>query len=416
MSDFSGLDIFSPKDTEIVANLPRAIRETRKSIAMIKVLNAKFEYGTVRGDLVFPEKSTGIWLRTKADLSDRQVFFGVAFPEDNAVVVGATAYCPDWHWQSGELLYLSTSYGKLTTIPHNEELPIAGYAITDKLVVFNIFSQQTLAVLDDFKDWLAGQKIEITSTVEWIKQQIIIFTNTLEELEAMQKALEDLAKLVQDRLDEAMPILDEIAHTFTYIMDRQDDNSLEYEVGAFYTVPRYVPEKSIITMQVNGVTFHEFEKVPAISPDIESETVILNAAIPAGTRIYTLVMGFPVKQGIPDAVAHDASLEGTGTPIDPLKVAIRTFPSMAKAWGVWNYDGTEDSSYNVASVTQVTTQRYRVSFTEFLEDTQYVVLPTVNSPAPSGYVAQFEGRTAGSFIINLSAPLSEGQQLTFVVF
>ncbi len=164
---FSGLDVHEPQDTTLVSDLPRHIRETRRALTAIKVLHVNFEAGVERGDLVFPDQVTDTWLRAHSDVAERQQFFGIAFPEDRAVVVSDLVLCPDWNWEPGRALYLSDLYGKMSYV---ERGTLAGYAITKHLVMLNIFGQHTASMISDFENWLLNQKIEITNMYNQIVQ------------------------------------------------------------------------------------------------------------------------------------------------------------------------------------------------------------------------------------------------------
>lgn len=186
---FSGLDIDQPRDTELLSNIPRHIRETRRNLTAIKVLRVDLEAGTDRGDLVFPDEITKVWLRSRNDLPERKKFFGVAYPEDAAVIVGAIAICPDWNFRPGAMLYLGNDYGKMT---YSLTDTIAGIAITENLVMFNIFAQEYTGMFADFSKWIEEQKNEIIA----LKDQINI---SIEEFYIrLSQAYSDLERAVAE--------------------------------------------------------------------------------------------------------------------------------------------------------------------------------------------------------------------------
>ena len=306
---FSGLDIEQPSDIELVANLPRHIRETRRALSAIKVLRVNFEAGVQRGDLVFPDKETNTWLRTNASLPERRKFFGIAFPEDSAVIVGSTIICPDWSWQPGAYLYMSNSqYGKMTETPNEEDIQVA-FAVTGQLIVFNVFAFEQFDFVLNFKDWLAQEQIEIIDILEEMRKLL-----------DQSRDLEEQINKFKEYFDSLYPLLDTIAHTSTSIFSNVEVVTDIITAGELYNVPTYNYIESDILVQLNGVTTHEWERVER-HLDKTANNIKFLEDVPADTQITVLIMNRPITARVPEKVITDASLEGDGTAESPLGIS-----------------------------------------------------------------------------------------------
>ncbi len=314
MSLFSGLNPHEPRDNELVANLPKHIRDTRRSIGLLKVLNVKLEAGVERGDIVLYETHSDTWIRSTILTPQRSMMHGVAFPEDSAVVVGASSFCPDWNWTPGQLLYMSEEYGKMQ---HEPTSLVCGVAVTRKLVLFNIFGMEGYRLLGEMQQI----KIEVTHIYELILKSLESLEGTLDEIEkAKQDAIDAINAIVDDLkglLDIYGPLFDEATHIYTSIKSFDFKTATDYTDGR-YTVPSYTPKYTLPMVSVNGVEINNYEMVGDVEK--ESTTIRIFEPIPLGTRVSGLLIGLPRIQKIPTYVEHDDSLEGTGRIDDPLRV------------------------------------------------------------------------------------------------
>ena len=308
---FSGLDIDEPRDTELVSNLPRHIRETRRALSVIKVLRVNLEAGTERGDLVFPDKETGVWLRSHAGIPERARFFGVAFPEDRAVVVGAIAIVPDWHWKRGETLYLSdTMYGKMT---HRETNHVAGMAVTGQLVMFNIFQQQWNVFVEEFKQWVEQEAIEIMS----LKEYIAAMADKVKETEALINQVWDF---LQNAANDLIPRIEALqgiygaAQVFVYDVPNDVQANTPITINASY----HFQHASLVIM-LNGMVTNEWSKVNPIIGEFSSR-IRFTQVIPGGTQIIGIIFTEAYASVVPEVVVSDTTLVGDGTMTQPLGV------------------------------------------------------------------------------------------------
>lgn len=298
---FSGLDIEQPADTELVANLPRHIRETRRNISAIKVLRVEFEPGVTRGDLVFPETGTNVWKRCHAGLPERRRFFGIAFPEDSAVVVGSTVICPDWGWNPGSYLYMSNNqYGRMTETPNKEGIQVA-FAVTGQLIVLNVFAFEHFEFALEFKKWVEEKRIEI-----------------IDLRDQMQEMLDE-SRTINDRLQALIPLLDILENTVTSVYSQISVNTNIIAAGGLFSVPPYRYKDSDLLIQLQGVTTHEWERVEI--PKKNSTQIKFLTAIPANTQITVLVINKPVIAKVPEKIFTDETLEGKGTIDEPLGIS-----------------------------------------------------------------------------------------------
>lgn len=310
---FSGLDLEQPRDKELVANLPRHIRETRRALSNIKVLRVEFEAGVERGDLVFPDGATGTWLRSHGSLPERRKFFGIAFPEDSAVVVGATALCPDWGWHPGKFLFLHpTKYGKMThTEPDN---PIrAGYALTGELMILNIFEASWYDFITDFKNWVTQESIEIQELKAYL-------TEMADKVISIEGLIDEVWKSLQDTEANLLPRIEALKGIFGAANMFAIEVSTAMAIGGIVTVPSYNYQYSNLFLLFNGVASVEWEKMPPILGEF-STRIKMKAAIPANTQIIGIIFTEAYNVVVPETVITNETLDGGGTIAAPLGVS-----------------------------------------------------------------------------------------------
>lgn len=286
---FSGLDIHQPRDTELVANLPRHIRETRRNLTAIKVLRVELEAGTQRGDLVFPDRKTGVWLRSHEGMPDRRQFFGVAFPEDSAVIVGSVVICPDWNFEPGTTLYLDEEYGKMSEVPSGL---IAGYAVTKNLVVFNIFAQEYTAIISDITEWVLQQKIEITDIMAGIDDLVKQAQDAVDKIG--QEVVD--AQAILDKINEAFDLIELSAHFKNFRFAFTTTRS--YVPGDILTLPYgYYAGRAMLYLAKDGVVWTpvsaystientgQYSEIGSIEDDILQYDITLRVSLATGDKL-----------------------------------------------------------------------------------------------------------------------------------
>lgn len=318
MSLFSGLDITQPVDTTLVAELPRHLRETRRAISMLKVLTVTFEAGVERGDLVFPDKVSGKWLRARAGVPERELFFGVAFPEDNAVVVGEAVLCPDWNWVPGQTLWLSqANYGKMVTFDTGI---VAGIAITPQLVLVNYQRSAWKWFNQEMIDWLEGEIRDIKGLADFLKQQIIRIDILLAQFEKDMQEMKDLYEEMKRIADELLPRVEALDGVFNTAQVFKVDLPTAVNAGTPVEIPAYNFQYSSILVMVSGLGSVEWEKMQLIPDPRWARHIRFKENLPAGTQLIGILLT-PATERVPEIVLHDGTMVGDGTAESLLGVA-----------------------------------------------------------------------------------------------